>query len=159
MEEEILREQESLTGEEILTEEEISDSPFYGTPWNSEEDIYDYINELYTTKNESWESILQMLISEGLDPVYASQLIYHCEKQETREGLKKVIGWTKILIGIPVLVFIFYNFTLNEIFNQNEKFSQLVLILILFGALFLIIDGFLQIINKRDSKEKTKEEK
>lgn len=51
------------------------DSPFAGTPWNSDQEIYDYASNLRYNMGWTWENVKNSMVSQGLNSDYAEAIV------------------------------------------------------------------------------------
>lgn len=57
-------------------------SPFEGTPWNSDQDIYDFASHKRYQLSYEWEDVQSFLTAEGLDHDYAKAIVENLKEQE-----------------------------------------------------------------------------
>lgn len=57
-------------------------TPFTNTPWNDDQEIYDFASQKRYQMGHSWEEVHTFLAAEGLDPDYADAIIANMKEQE-----------------------------------------------------------------------------
>lgn len=89
-------------------------SPFEGTPWNSDEEIYDYVIDKKYAEEWTWEMVKLSLVQKGLDENYADAIIQNT--QEEGKEAKKIVRWSGVreiavglLIALVGIYFVFFN--------------------------------------------------
>lgn len=60
-----------------------SNSPFEGTPWNSDQEIYDFASHKRSQLGHDWDEVHSLLTAEGLNHDYAGAIIANLKEQET----------------------------------------------------------------------------
>ena len=85
-------------------------SPFEGTPWNSDEEIYDFVSHKRNQIGHDWDEIHSFLTAEGLDGDYAHAIITNFQKQavenQARTNRKWIAGGLAYLWAIVAVLFI-----------------------------------------------------
>ena len=97
----------------FLEETGSEESPFYGTPWKSDEEIYDYVINLRYEREWEWDFIKEILVKDGLQPYYADAIIDNIQA-EGRKAKRMVwrkafiymfISLVALLVGIYIIFF------------------------------------------------------
>lgn len=123
----------------------VLNSPFDGTPWNNDDEIYDFVIEKKFGNDWDWDSIKASLLKNGLNEEYADAIIANIRKAGREEHNKTIIkGVAHILLGILVAVLGYYITFIN---NDYELTSRGYIIWII-GSIALIIYGVIDL-NKK----------
>lgn len=62
--------------------------PFQGTPWSSDQEIYDYAMGLKQNVGWEWHNVRNSLVSQGLDEQYADAIIANLIAVEPQAGME-----------------------------------------------------------------------
>lgn len=100
-------------------------SAFDGTPWNNDQEIYDYASHKKYQLGHAWEEVHGFLVEEGLDKDYAEAIIENLKELEnTTTGIdaydenvpsdESVGGWLAVFlylgVGLGTLITLFSTF-------------------------------------------------
>lgn len=120
-------------------------SPFYGTPWSSDDEIYDYVIQRKYVDHWDWENVKESLMMEGLDGDYADAIIAYLQV-EGKKAKKSVRlkGTLEVLLALVIgAVGIYIVF-----FDQNYELTHRGYIIWLVGTISLLIHGFYKLNRK-----------
>ena len=85
-------------------------SQFIGTPWNNDQEIYDFAIERHDIMGWEWNRVRGELVSKGLNDTYADAIIANLKDVENEdEGIKnkrKYISWILSALFAVVAFFI-----------------------------------------------------
>lgn len=96
-------------------------SPFEGTPWNSDQEIYDFASQKRYEIGHPWEKVHEFLTAEGLDKDYAEAIIGNLKEQESATNIfdyedsipsdESIGGWLAVFlylgVGLGILISLF----------------------------------------------------
>lgn len=118
-------------------------SPFHGTPWNSDEEIYDFVIIKKYHENEDWEEIKYDLKIRGLDAHYADEIIANVRSEGQKAGKKirfKAAG--ESILGFILLSKGFYHAFLSLDTTLTAKGAMVFFV----GGGVLLIDGIRRLV-------------
>lgn len=114
------------------------DSPFYGTPWTNDEEIYDHVIRLRYEEEWDWEYIRQNLIDNGLEAYYADAILANTQSEGKKA--KTTTRWRGVgelaaaifLIIVAILVFSP---------GSGYHFRGRGIVALIIAPIYLLIDG------------------
>ena len=113
-------------------------SPFTGTPWTSEDEIYDYVSNMRYVEAFDWDYIKDCLVDGGLESSYADAIIANMQDktgENSEDNAWK--GTAKIILAILVFCLGFWLVTSNINFHMRGRGYFLWI----FGSGYLLVDG------------------
>ena len=85
-------------------------SQFIGTPWNNDQEIYNFASEKHDIMGWDWTRVKADLITKGLNEAYADAIIANLKEAETEDegekNKKKYISWILSALFAVVAYFI-----------------------------------------------------
>lgn len=78
-------------------------SPFIGTPWKSDQEIYDFALEKRKIFECDWDEIESLLKSQDLDPDYAAAIVANLKEQEETLAPQDIKKRKWIAAGLSVV--------------------------------------------------------
>ena len=113
-------------------------SPFIGTPWNNDQEIYDFASERHDVMGWDWTRVKASLIANGLNDAYADAFIENLKVEEREESKKdnkrKYISW-----GLSILfAFIAYLILRPLAYSMSPEYGRYILTaMIVIGLSFI----------------------
>ena len=81
------------------------DSPLYGTPWNTDEEVYDYVIQLRYEEEWEWENIKETLENQGLPSDYAAAILENTKSVGGKEKIKtRWRGVGELIFGLFIII-------------------------------------------------------
>lgn len=113
-------------------------TPFTGTPWTCDDEIYDYVYHKRYVEEWDWDYIKDCLVESGLEFSYAEAII--CNMQTEGYVAHENTAWkglAKILLGLIV----FFVGGWLVISNPHFHLRGRGYFLLIFGSGYLVVDG------------------
>lgn len=112
-------------------------SVFEGTPWTSDQEIYDYVVRRKFEEEWTWEAVRESLIESGLPSYYTDAIIEN--SQAEGQKAKKIVrlrGWGEVALSI--IIFIVGLFIVMTPYYELKTRGYIMWIV---GSMALLIDG------------------
>lgn len=122
---------------------QILESPFAGTPWKNDQEIYDYANHRIVEKGWDWDQVKAALVNEGLNSDYADAIIENLKvatvevddvEVDKSKKKRKYISW-----GLSILFAVIVSYFLTPLaYVISPTYGRMILIIMISGGLTLI---------------------
>lgn len=114
------------------------DSPLYGTPWHTDDEIYDHVIWLRYEEKWDWKYIKENLEKEGLPSDYAAAIVENTKAIGREVNTKnRLRGIVEIIVGIVLIIIGIWIMT----DGLDTRRSARALIASFIGGPWVIIDG------------------
>lgn len=118
-------------------------SPFHGTPWSSDEEIYDFVIYRKYSAHENWAEIMYDLTIRGLDATYADEIIENVRAEWKKAGTAiRLKAFGECISGLALLGLGFY----HSFISPDRTLTANGFVACYGGGLVLVIDGIRRLV-------------